>query len=155
MMSVKSKPHPDADCIIKEARAWIGTPYVHQASVKNHGVDCLGLVRGVWRSLYEREPESVPAYSPDWGEVGEEETMLAAANRHFTKVKKLELRAGDLVIFRWKQTLIAKHAGILTSSQHFIHAYERAGVVETTLGPQWRQRIAAGFRFPDIYRLEN
>ena len=29
------------------ARSWIGTPYVHQVSVKGGGCDCLGLVRGV------------------------------------------------------------------------------------------------------------
>jgi len=47
------------------ARAWIGTPYVHQASVKGAGADCLGLLRGVWRELYGAEPEAVPAYTPD------------------------------------------------------------------------------------------
>jgi NlpC/P60 family putative phage cell wall peptidase len=33
-----------------EARAWIGTPDRHQASLKGMGCDCLGLVRGVWRA---------------------------------------------------------------------------------------------------------
>ena len=36
--------------IVAEARAWIGTRYCHQASVKGVGCDCLGLVRGVWRA---------------------------------------------------------------------------------------------------------
>ena len=38
--------------IIAEARAWIGTPYRHQARCKGVGCDCLGLVRGVWRALH-------------------------------------------------------------------------------------------------------
>ena len=38
------------DAIVAEARAWIGTPYRHQASLKGVGCDCLGLVRGVWRA---------------------------------------------------------------------------------------------------------
>lgn len=146
--------HPQAQRIIGEARSWIGTPYVHQASVKNHGVDCLGLVRGVWRALFGTEPETVPAYSSDWGEIDGEETMLLAADRHFIPIAIDEICPGDLMIFRWRQTLIAKHAGILTSDQHFIHAYERAGVVETTLGDQWRGRIAAISRFPELPELE-
>ena len=33
--------------IVRAARGWIGTPYVHQASVRGAGCDCLGLLRGV------------------------------------------------------------------------------------------------------------
>ena len=38
--------------IVQAARGWIGTPYVHQASVKGGGTDCLGLVRGIWREFF-------------------------------------------------------------------------------------------------------
>ena len=30
--------------VVATARAWIGTPYVHQASVRGAGCDCLGLL---------------------------------------------------------------------------------------------------------------
>jgi len=33
--------------VVAEARRWIGTPYVHQASSFQAGCDCLGLIRGV------------------------------------------------------------------------------------------------------------
>ena len=52
--------------IIAEARGWIGTPYMHQASLKGIGCDCLGLLRGVWRAIHGTEPEPPPAYAPDW-----------------------------------------------------------------------------------------
>jgi cell wall-associated NlpC family hydrolase len=42
-----------------------GTPYVHQASARGAGTDCLGLLRGEWREVLGREPEHVPAYSMD------------------------------------------------------------------------------------------
>ncbi len=48
------------------ARAWIGTPYHHQGSVRGAGTDCLGLIRGVWREFYGREAEIAPPYSRDW-----------------------------------------------------------------------------------------
>ncbi|HMM10451.1 MAG TPA: peptidase, partial [Paracoccus solventivorans] len=51
---------------VEIARGWIGTPYVHQGSVKGAGADCLGLIRGVWRELYGTEPEAPPPYTPDW-----------------------------------------------------------------------------------------
>src|SRR5690606_4769974 len=43
--------------IVAEALEWVGTPYRHQASLKGVACDCLGLVRGVWRSIYGLEPE--------------------------------------------------------------------------------------------------
>ena len=57
-----------AEACVAEARRWIGTPYLHQASVRGAGCDCLGLLRGVWRAVYGSEPEAVPAYTADWSE---------------------------------------------------------------------------------------
>jgi len=52
--------------IVEAARAWLGTPYHHQASLRGVGCDCLGLVRGVWRDVLGEEPEALPPYSPHW-----------------------------------------------------------------------------------------
>ena len=46
--------------LVAEARAWLGTPYRHQAALRGVGCDCLGLVRGVWRAVHGAEPEPVP-----------------------------------------------------------------------------------------------
>ena len=61
---------PDPAAIVAEARAWIGTPYRHQASLKGVGCDCLGLLRGVWRAVVGGEPEGPPPNSADWAEAG-------------------------------------------------------------------------------------
>lgn len=100
--------------ILAIAGSWIGTPYRHQGSTKGVGCDCLGLVRGLWRELYGAEPEAVPAYAPDWAERAGEERLMAAAGRHFRAVPSFaESRPGDLVLFRFRPHLAAKHAGIL------------------------------------------
>ena len=64
--------------VIDVARGWIGTPYVHQASVPGAGCDCLGLVRGVWREVFGAEPEPVPAYTRDWSEPQGDERLWRA-----------------------------------------------------------------------------
>ncbi|WP_299358156.1 NlpC/P60 family protein [uncultured Paracoccus sp.] len=137
--------------VVSAARAWIGTPYVHQASVLGAGADCLGLVRGVWRCLYGCEPEVLPAYTADWGETGSNELLMTAALRHMTPVQEGQLAPGDLLLFRMRDGAVAKHLGILSvtgEAPRFIHAYDRHGVVESPLSEPWRARIAAGFRFP-------
>ncbi|MFB2551018.1 NlpC/P60 family protein [Ensifer soli] len=138
-----------AEAVIAFARGWIGTPYRHQASAKGIGCDCLGLVRGVWRERYGREPEAPPPYQPDWAECGGEDRLMAAARRHFGgEIDRAAMRPGDVLLFRWRSDLPAKHAGILSAPDRFIHAYEQAAVIESTLVPSWRRRIAGVFRFP-------
>lgn len=136
--------------VVALARSWIGTPYHHQASLKGVGTDCLGLVRGVWRELYGTEAEAPPPYTPDWAETGGRETMIEAALRHLVPVPVREAGAGDVVIFRLKRTMIAKHAGIMTNASSFVHATEGAPVAEVALTPWWQRRIAAAFRFPEV-----
>jgi len=43
---------------------------------------------------------------------------------------------------------IAKHVGILTAPDRFIHAYDRLGVIEEALTTTWARKIAFAFRFP-------
>ena len=144
--------HPDAARVVAVARSWIGTPYRHQASRKGVGCDCLGLVRGVWRELYGSEPERPPVYQPDWAERGGPERLIAAAVRHFGEaIPPGAMRPGDVLIFRWRPDAAAKHAGILSRADRFIHAYEQAAVIESPLVHGWRRRIAAVFRFPDRF----
>ena len=132
--------------VVAFARSWIGTPYCHQASLKGVGCDCLGLVRGVWRETLGAEPEGVPAYTPDWAEAGRAETLLTAARRHLREVD--EAAPGDVLLFRWRAHLPAKHAGILSKPGFMIHAQEGALVCEVALSPWWRRRVAGVFRFP-------
>jgi NlpC/P60 family putative phage cell wall peptidase len=136
-----------ANDIVAAARGWLGTPYLHQASLKNVGCDCLGLVRGVWRDVNGEEPETPPAYSPDWAEAGGVETLADAAKRHLVRVETRDIKAGDILLFRWKPHLPAKHAGIATSANTMIHAQDGAVVSEITLSPWWRRHLAFVFRF--------
>jgi NlpC/P60 family putative phage cell wall peptidase len=137
--------------VVALARAWIGTPYRHQASCRGAGTDCLGLLRGVWRELIGGEPEAVPAYTADWSEPSRTEDLLAAAGRHLEAVARGARAPGDVLVLRMRDGAVAKHVGILASRDGFetlIHAYSGHGVVESPLTPAWARRVAAVFRFP-------
>ena len=137
--------------IVAQARGWIGTPYVHQASVRGCGADCLGLVRGVWRELTGTEPETVPAYSMDWSETQGDERLWAAALRHLCVKGRADEAPGDVLLFRMRAGAVAKHLGVagrIGAQPSFIHAYSGHGVVESPLSSPWRRRIVARFEFP-------
>ncbi|MEM9170603.1 MAG: NlpC/P60 family protein [Pseudomonadota bacterium] len=136
------------------ARDWIGTPYVHQASAKGAGCDCLGLIRGVWRSLYGTEPEAPPPYMPDHNERafagGGGEPLLEAAARNLDALPAGAARPGDVLVFRIVRDGPAKHCGVYAPNDRLIHAYAGRGVVEGALGRWWRDRFVAAFAFPTI-----
>lgn len=136
--------------IVTEARGWIGTPYVHQASCRGAGTDCLGLLRGVWRCLYGAEPMAVPPYTADWGEAGGRELLQAAARALLVPVT--EAAPGDVLLFRMRDGSIAKHLGIAAevgAQASFVHAYTGHGVVESPLSAPWWRRVVARFAFPE------
>lgn len=138
-----------ADDVVRIARSWIGTPYHHQASRRGIGADCLGLVRGVWRELYRDEPERMVPYTRDWSAAGEE-TLLKAARRHFVEIPMREASPGDVVVFRYRERLPAKHCGILCPLGRFVHATEGAPACEVAFTGWWRRRVAGAFRFPGV-----
>jgi len=134
--------------VIVEARSWIGTPYHHQASLKGIGCDCLGLLRGVWRGVMGAEPELPPPYSPDWAEAGAD-TLVAAARRHLIEIDIPTFEPGDVLLFRWRDKLPAKHCAIATSPGTMIHAHDGASVAEVAFAPWWQRHLAYAFRFPE------
>ena len=136
------------DCVIAAARNWLGTPYHDQASLHGVGCDCLGLACGVWREVVGPEPFPIPPYSRDWGECGSCEVLAKGARQMMIEVPVVNVPPSALVLFRMMPRAIAKHVGILTGPDSFIHAYERLGVIEQPLSSAWRRRIAFAFLFP-------
>jgi NlpC/P60 family putative phage cell wall peptidase len=151
-------PGPEQDLglkVVAEARRWIGTAYRHQASTMGSGTDCLGLIRGVWRSVIGAEPVKLPPYSMDWCEASGDEALMCAADIHLIKKPDLSLSVGDVILFRIRQSSIAKHLGIVSAigeAPRFIHAYSGLGVVENHLSAPWAKRIAAVYCFPEESR---
>jgi NlpC/P60 family putative phage cell wall peptidase len=135
------------DDIAAAARAWIGTPYRHQAATLGAGCDCLGLLRGVWRTLYGSEPPPLPPYRADWRDVSHAGELLDLAGRLLVGAEG-EAQVGQVLLFRIGGTPLPRHCGILVAAGRFVHAQEKLGVIEANLTDGWRRRIARTFAFP-------
>ncbi len=141
--------------IVSLAKEWIGTPYHHQQSVKGVGCDCLGLVRGVYEAFYHLPPDPIIPYSRDWADVSGQETLLSAASDHLIKSCVGTKDIGDVLIFRFRNWMVAKHVGILVSSSTMVHAIEGSAVCEVHLGAWWQRHIAGVFSFPSAITPQN
>ncbi|WP_239024999.1 NlpC/P60 family protein [Rhodoligotrophos defluvii] len=142
-------PGPDdiAEASLAAARAWIGTPFHHGASLRGVGCDCLGLIRGVWRDVYGLEPEPSPVYGRKWHLAGRER-LLEGLRRHLMEIPIEHARSADVLCFRAREGGFARHAGIMSAADRMIHAYERAPLCEVHLTDWWWERAVGAFRFP-------
>lgn len=136
--------------LVTLARSWIGTPYHNMAAVKGMGVDCIGLIRGLWIEIYGTEPE-VPHYTPRWSARNKgEETLLEAARQYLTEVSADTRGPGVVLAFRVHPKGIAQHCGIMTTMTEMVHSHSGRGVYEVALGDRWESKAIAAFRFPGV-----
>ncbi|AKS46482.1 putative phage cell wall peptidase, NlpC/P60 family [Octadecabacter temperatus] len=139
--------------VVTLARAWIGTPYVHQGARRGAGCDCLGLLRGVMAEARGKPLQSVPAYTPDWSEPQGDEVLWTEAARQLIAKPIEHAEAGDVLLFRMRQGAVAKHVGLQAEiglRSTFIHAYQGHGVRESAFSTPWQRRLVARFAVPDF-----
>lgn len=133
--------------LIRTARSYLGTPWVHQGRVKGAGVDCGGLLIGVAQELGLLTFEE-RAY----GRIPDGHMLRAVCEAYLQRIDVAELRPGDVLLMRFKEH--PQHLallGELGGRQTLIHAYSAAGrVVEHGLDEVWRARIVAAYRFPGV-----
>lgn len=149
--------------IVTEARTWIGTRYVHQASVKGAGCDCIGLVAGVAEALGLPEAK---AWKLDHRYRGYAPTPVAnllvdACDVYLDKITPAQARLGDVMLFAFMK--LPMHFGIISQERHelvvmcrastlmpmmVIHAYAPAKkVVENSIDAKWLNRIVGAYRY--------
>ena len=138
----------DESDIIKEAREWIGTPYVHMQSAKGHGCDCVGLVLGVWEKLAGPAPMPKPVYTPQWPLHNDTSQLEDLLENHYKLPRAKTIKAGTILCFGFRNRP-THHVGIYTEEETFIHSYmNRNEVQETKLEGAWLPRMTCAFEYP-------
>lgn len=140
--------------IVQEARGWLGTPYQHQQRLRGVGVDCVGLLVGVARTLglvaadfdvrgYSRQPDG---------------QLMARAGELLVRIDVAAMQAGDVVVMRFEQdpchlAILADYP-VVAGQLSIIHALTtRAGggrVVEHRLDATNMAKVMGAFQFPGV-----
>lgn len=130
--------------VVEKAREYIGTKWTHKGRIKGVGVDCVGLLVGVFAELGIEVDDDLDYSSGD--EFARLNERLA---RHgFATDRYPEM--GDVVVFRNTRSpgsqAMLNHVGIVTDVDSFVHAWATPSamrVVETPFDDFWRSHIAA------------
>ncbi len=108
--------NPDYKRLVETASAWIGTPYSYGSNSRK-GADCSGFVTRVYHDVYGVK------LSRSSG------SMFQDVKR----VKKDQMRTGDLVFFRRSANGPIYHVGIYLKNNKFIHSASKGGVRVSSL----------------------
>ncbi|QQR69243.1 MAG: peptidase P60 [Alphaproteobacteria bacterium] len=139
---------------VAEARAWLGTPFHHQASVKGVGCDCIGLIKGVGVALglVDYDPASPEAQAfANYSMLPNSRRMREGLTTWLVSIPVSEATLADILFMAWGRE--PQHVALITD-KGIIHSYSGVGkVVEHALDEDWKHRIVAAYRYP--YFIEN
>lgn len=106
--------------IVDEARTWLGTPYHHQAAVKQQGVDCAQILVEVYHAVGLAERPDIGYYPSDWMLHRSEERYLGWLDQYCRRIELAEVGPGDIVMFKFGRCFA--HSGIVVHYPLIIHA---------------------------------
>ena len=136
-MTIRDEIASDRRELVKNARAWLGTPWKHNQACKGVGVDCIQLGRVVCESVGIE-----PFVYENYAQTPIKDELLKTFDNHPNFKRSDRILAGNILIFRVSG--IPHHVGIATGNDTMIHVDLRHGVVEVNLG-YWRSRIVGIF----------
>lgn len=99
------------------AEKWLGVPYRYGGNTKK-GCDCSGFVSQVYKAVYGKSLERNSA---------------AIRDKNCSKIRRSQLRTGDLVFFKTGSSRKINHVGIYLKDNKFIHASSSKGVIVSSL----------------------
>jgi len=129
--------------IFLTARSCVGSPFRHQGRNPAFGLDCVGLIVYVAKSV-----GLIPFDPLDYKRIPVKSAISSHAHiAGFPLRSKSDISPGNIVILKFGKYL--EHAAIL-SDRGIIHACEKYGrVVEHGLNDEWRSRIISVHSFPN------
>jgi NlpC/P60 family putative phage cell wall peptidase len=141
------------EAILKEAEAWLGTSYQHQAFIKGKACDCAGFVLGVALQLEmigDEDIEKVPPYSKEWHMHNSEEQLIGVIESFgCTEIPTDEAQPGDIVAFKFGR--VTSHLAILVEDNYIIHARQDIGrVCKNSLKNEWEDKLVHAYQFPGV-----
>lgn len=139
--------------VVRSARDWLGTAFVHQASVRGSGCDCIGLIGGIARDA--GTPEGI-AWARDlrfhaYARTPDPRTLLEGVATYLDRIAIAMAEAGDVLLMYFEQE--PQHFALLVSVDpaYIVHAsFRRGRVVEHRMDDRWRSRVMRAYRYRGI-----
>jgi cell wall-associated NlpC family hydrolase len=134
--------------IVQAARAWLGTPFHHQACVKGRGADCAGLAKGIALELGIITPEQALAIPANYKAHPDPAVMRATLEAYMLPVWPAQLGDWLWLAATGKQPT---HMAMVASDATMIHAHAESGaVVEHALRPAHTRTAKGAYSYRGV-----
>lgn len=137
--------------IVSAAETWLGTKWVHQASCKGVGTDCIGFIAGVAAECGSPEA-ALFLGTPEWRRYGRHPVptfMFKMCDELMNRIPIHQAQFGDVLMFR--QEKHPMHFGFLGYDNTLIHAWAVVRkVVKHQLDTQWKSKIIRAYALRGI-----
>lgn len=131
-----------------EIESWVGTPFLHGASVKGVGVDCVHLVAELMKFAGVVESYEFGYYPLDWSQHHDRSLLIENIEKtqRFVRIAAEQpSRFGDVVMFQVGRCV--HHCGVMVSPVVFVHVLSRARVCYGRLDDAtWSKRLDSFYR---------
>lgn len=136
--------------LVREARSWIGTPYVAQAAMKGVGADCVGLIIGVWKAC-GLIPQDYSPGAYEENDAGKLVTELVSLGFSEVAGNRLEACSTGCVLVL-ELPMARRHCAIVSEVDgdrvSIVHVYGRKrGVTEHVMDAAWWKRVESVWRW--------
>ncbi len=131
--------------IVQEALEWVGTPWQHQACLKDVATDCIGLIAGVALACGSAEAREF-LDTPNCRNYGREplpQMLRASCEKFLDRIHPVNAQPGDVLVLRFK--IEPMHFAFLAPDDRMIHAFAPFGVVHHRYNDTWRARTIATY----------
>ncbi len=110
--------------LYREIESWLGTPYSYGGNTRK-GIDCSGLVLNVYKNVYG---------------IKLQRSAELMYKKNCNKIKKKNLKEGDLVFFKSGKKKKINHVGIYLKDGKFVHTSSSRGVIISSLNEDYYKR---------------
>jgi cell wall-associated NlpC family hydrolase len=133
--------------MVKEARSWVGTPYVLGGRVKKAGCDCASFIAEVLIACGLADREELGVYSHDWFAHTNQEKYMLRLLRHAERTldtvafRSVNAHPGDILLTRTHHSRVFNHGAIVTSYPFAVHAIAPSvEEIDVSTHPLWSAR---------------
>lgn len=120
----------------------IGVPFQNHGRDYEHGLDCYGLVKEV----YKRHGVEIPEYDADYTDMVRINDLIEGNTQGYPWKQITEPKVPCLIAIRFGSPVgVVNHTAVYIGGGKFIHTRERVGVcIDRISNPAWR-RVIIGF----------
>ena len=120
----------------------IGVPFQNRGRDCEHGLDCYGLVKEV----YKRHGIDIPEYDADYNDMERINELIEGNTQGYPWRELAEPKVPCLIAIRFGSPVgVVNHTAVYIGGGKFIHTRECVGVcIDRVSNPAWR-RVIVGF----------